>query len=151
MQPVSVLRWRMLNSPEKMEISKYVPGCDLGVVFPPVRHQRNRSGWYENSTRWTNEFRLVPKHWSAWVWKSFANISLAIKEFLRIENGNLYANYQMNKSIKNQIYPKINHNTSPWADCTIRQSGCHQNSYCCYHTTWETNRYANQLTSPGFQ
>ena len=94
---------------------------------------------------------MVPKHWSAWVWKSFANISLAIKEFLRIENGNLYTNYQMNKSIKNQIYPKINHNTSPWADCTIRQSGCHQNSYCCYHTTWETNRYANQLTSPGFQ
>ena len=45
------------------------------------------------------------------------NISLAIKQSLRIENETQYTNYQINNSIKNQIYPKISHNTSLWTDC----------------------------------
>ena len=46
------------------------------------------------------------------------NISLAIKQSLRIENDTQYTNYQMNKSVKIQICPKISHNTSLWTDCT---------------------------------
>ena len=46
------------------------------------------------------------------------NISLAIKQSIRIENDTQYTNYQINKSVKNQIYPKISHNTSLWTDCT---------------------------------
>ena len=38
--------------------------------------------------------------------KSFVNISLAIKESLRIDNETQFMNYQMNNSTKNQIYPK---------------------------------------------
>ena len=52
--------------------------------------------------------------------KSFVNISLAIKESLRIENGAQYTHYQVNNSIKNQICSEINHNTCLWTDCTIR-------------------------------
>ena len=48
------------------------------------------------------------------------NISSAIKESLRIENGSQYTNYQMNNSIKNKIYQKISHNTSLLTDCTVR-------------------------------
>ena len=35
--------------------------------------------------------------------KSLVNVSLAINESLRIENGTQYTNYQMISSIKNQI------------------------------------------------
>ena len=45
---------------------------------------------------------------------------LTAKEFLWIENGNRYENYQMNNSIKDQIYPKVSHNTTLWADITMQ-------------------------------
>ena len=48
------------------------------------------------------------------------NISSAIKESLKIENGSQYTNYRVNNSIKNKIYQKISHNTSLLTDCTVR-------------------------------
>ena len=45
--------------------------------------------------------------------KKFMNISLVIKESLRVENGTQDTNYQMNKiSHKDKYYQKIGHNTS---------------------------------------
>ena len=77
--------------------------------------------------------RLTQKHRSNWVIfvsKNFAYISLAIKDFLSIESGTQYTNYQTNNSMKNQIYPKIRQNTSLRTDFTIQQYQCHQDSRC---------------------
>ena len=48
------------------------------------------------------------------------NISLVIKESLRVENGTQYTNYQMNKiSHKDKYYQKIGHNISLWNNMVI--------------------------------
>ena len=47
-----------------------------------------------------------------------------------------YVNYKINNSVENQqIYPKM--------------SQTHLSRNNCYHTTWETDRWAKQLTTPG--
>ena len=48
------------------------------------------------------------------------NISLGIKECLRIDNGTQYTNYEIKNSLKNQMYANISHNISLWAACTQR-------------------------------
>ena len=42
------------------------------------------------------------------------------KNPLRIENVTQYTNYQLNNSIKNQIYLNMSHNKYFWTDYTIR-------------------------------
>ena len=42
------------------------------------------------------------------------NVSLDIKESLRIKNGSQYTNDEKNNLIKNNIYPNISHSASPW-------------------------------------
>ena len=72
---------------------------------------------------------------------SFVNIALGIKESsrmrtkvkesLKIENGTQCTNYQMNNSIKNQIYPNTSHNTSLWTDGTIWFTESHTFQHLC--------------------
>ena len=129
-------------------------GWDLGVVFSPGRYQQNQSEMICKFSKVNWQIPGWPKSKiteSLLSIKSFVNILIVIEESLKIENGTQYTNYQRNNSIKNQIYQKINHNTSLWIDFMMRQSQCHQESCCCYHTTWETNRYAKEFTSPDVQ
>ena len=102
----------------KCQIFKNFPKWHPGAGFSPQR-QRNKLGWLENlASKLTNILhwiksiytKMSKRHWIGWetfkCQKLLLNISLAIKESLRIENGTQYTNHQMNSAIKNQIYPE---------------------------------------------
>ena len=61
--------------------------------------------WLKNIYTW-----FTQKHRNNWVtftWlKILRKIALAIKSYLKVQNQTQYTNHQMNKAIKNQIYPK---------------------------------------------
>ena len=129
---------------------------NLVVVSQPWCHQRNLFGmiWKFTEVNWEMP-GWYEKHRSGWVTfkcqKALWNISLAIKQFLRTENGAQYTNYKMNNLTKNWTYPKISYNTSLWTDCTTQWCQCHQTSCHYYHTTWETNKYPLSLHILGDQ
>ena len=129
---------------------------NLVVVSQPWCHQGNLFGmtWKFTEVNWEMP-GWYEKHRSDWVTfecqKALWNISLAIKEFLRIENGAQYTNYKMNNLTKNWTYPKVSYNASLWTDCTTQWCQCHQTSCHYYHTTWETNKYPLSLHILGDQ
>lgn len=78
--------------------------------------------------------------------KDILNITLAIEAENRTEN----TNHQMNNTVK---FTQRSHSKSLWTNCLVwfykTRASLSKDSYSQYHTTWETNRYAKQLTSLG--
>ena len=111
----SVSWWTLVDSQGKMsnfhKFSKWHPGAG----FPPQR-QGNKLGWLENlASKLKNVLHWIKniytkRHRIGWetfkCQKLLLNISLAIKESLRIENGTQYTNHQMNSTIIKSNLPR---------------------------------------------
>ena len=97
-------------SGENVKISAMRPGSSFSIA--EASRKRIRDDMKIQQTDLTNA-RLIKKYKSGRVTfkcqKVLWNISLAIKEYFRIERGTQNTNFWMNNSIKKQIYPKISH------------------------------------------
>lgn len=78
------------------------------------------------------------------------NMLLAIKKYLRLQMEPNIRNIRWIMQLKIK-FTQRSYDTSIWTENTIQSSHLHQNSCRDYHTTWETNRYTRQSTSPDVQ
>ena len=92
----------------KCLIFKNFPGWDLGLNFPSGR-QLNPSGMIWKSREVNRQIYCVDLKIYTWFTQKYRDRWVTFKRqksFLKVENRTQYTNHQMNKAVKNQIYPK---------------------------------------------